>query len=138
MNDWEKFLERRKANIGFSTRGKAFRAPTEGEKAQAMAIEIKSWQESQGKKNYTVSLEYKISKGMGFNLLTDRELGVAFKGENVSRAIDAYINTPMDKEGILKSQGIDTQRFKWREIGIFRALWSWIIGRKVRRKYDES
>jgi hypothetical protein len=135
LSDWEKFLERKKANIGFITRGKAFREPTPGEMAQAVGIEIESWQKSKGKKNYKVSDEYKFPKGYGINLKATRSFEEPLTGPEVARAIDAYVNTPMDQEGILQSQGVDLERYKWREIGMFKALWSWITGRKVRRKY---
>lgn len=136
LNDWDKFLERRKANIGFITRGKAFRDPTPGEMQSALAHEIESWQESQGKLNYKISEPYKTSKGKGINLIATREFGDLIKGPERDAAINAYINTHMDKEGILKSVGIDVEPYKWHEIGLFKALWNWIIGRKIRRKYD--
>ena|ERR1700677_2154237 len=136
LSDWDKFLERKKANIGFITRGNAFGEPTPAEMASALAKEIESWQQSMGKSPFKISAEYSISKGFGFNLKADREFGEPLTGPQLARAIDAYVNTPMDKDGILESQGVDLERFKWREIGIFRALWSWITGRKVRRKYD--
>jgi hypothetical protein len=136
LSDWEKFLERRKANIGFITRGKAFRDPSDGEKAAALAHETKMWQESQGKLNYKISAPYNIAKGKGINLLATREFEEPIKGPERERAIDAYMNTPMDPKGILKSIGIDVEPYRWREIGPIKAFWSWITGRKVRRKYD--
>lgn len=130
MTDWEKFLERRKANIGFITRGRAFRELTEFEKHEAMMKEIESWQASIGKKSFHVGAEYSISKGYEHNLHPD-----LFKRE---QAIKTYIETPMDKDGILISEGIDVERYKWREIGIIKAFLYWIIGRKVRRIYDKK
>lgn len=138
MTEWEKFLERRKANIGFITRGKAFRDPSPAEKQSALVHEIKMWQESQGKLNYKISAPYSIAKGKGINLLASREFQEPIKGPEREAAINAYINTPMDEEGILKSVGIDTEPYRWHEIGIFKAIWSWLTGRKVRRKYNEN
>ncbi len=146
--DWEKYLERKKANIGFITRGKAFREPSPGEMAQALGLEIESWQKSKGTKNYKIGNEYKIPnrtgwpwnshlyKGAGINLRATRNFEEPLTGPEVAKAIEAYVNTPMDKDGILKSQGIDVEPYRWREIGLIRAVWSWIIGRKVRRKND--
>jgi hypothetical protein len=128
MTDWEKFLERRKANIGFITRAKAFRNPSALEMNTALAIEIKSWQSSIGKKTFKVGPESPMSK-MAFDIFMEDK-------EKKNKAIEAYIQTPIDKDGILESQGIDVDIYKWREVGIFRAFFNWIVGRKVRRKYD--
>ena len=136
LSDWEKFLERRKANIGFITRGKAFRNPTSAEMDIALIAEIKSWQETKGKLNYKISKPYSIPKGKGINLLATRECEEPIKGIEREKAIEAYINTPMDQKGILKELGYDIEVYKWKEVGIFKALFNWIIGRKVRRRND--
>ena len=136
MTDWEKFLERRKANIGFITRGKAFREPTPKEMASALQTEINSWQETKGKLNYKLSQPYSIAKGKGINLLATRECFEPIKGIERERAIDAYMKTPMDQKGILKELGIDVEVYKWKEVGLIKAFIYWITGRKVRRKND--
>jgi hypothetical protein len=129
MTDWEKFLERRKANIGFITRGKAFRESTEYEKAEALARETKVWQESIGKRPFHIGMEYSISRGYEYDI----EPLNFIKRDN---AIKAYVETPMDKNGVFLSQGIDVEKYKWKEVGIFRAFFNWIMGHKVRRKND--
>lgn len=136
MNDWEKFLEKRKANIGFITRGRAFRDPTPAEMSVAIQTEIKSWQSTIGKSPYKLSAAYSISKGSGVNLLRTRECEEPIKGIEREKAIDSYIKTPMDEKGILREEGIDLEQFKWKEIGIIKAFFSWITGKKVRRKND--
>lgn len=136
MNNWEKFLERRKANIGFITRGKAFRDPTPAEMATAVQLEIKSWQETKGKTPYKVSAEYKIAKGHGINLLRTREFDEPLKGLARERAIKAYIETPIDKDGILKSQGIDVSLYE-RRPNIFQRIYDWFI-RKTGPDYERG
>jgi hypothetical protein len=126
MTDWEKFLERRKANIGFMTRGKAFRHPTPGEMESSLAKEIKSWQDSKGKLNYKISAPYDIPKGKGINLLATRELGEPITGHEREKAIEAYINTDMDEKGILKSQNIDVSVYE-RRPNIFNRIYDWFI-----------
>jgi hypothetical protein len=132
MTEWEKFLERRKKNIGFISKTDAFSEPHPAIKAAALAIEIEKWQNTIGKKPFHVGREYYISKGAGINLLQTRESGYPLK-EIKDNAIKAYIETPMDQEGILVSLGIDIDKYKWREIGFFKAILNWLIGRKVRR-----
>src|ERR1700743_3204568 len=121
LSDWDKLIERKKANIGFITRGKAFREPTAGEMKSALSIEIESWQKSKGKLNYKLSAPYSVAKGKGINLLATREFEEPIKGPELQRAIEAYINTPMDEKGTLKSLGIDVEPYRWHEIGIFKA-----------------
>lgn len=136
VTDWEKFLDRRKANIGFITRGKAFRHPTDSEMRSALLTEINSWQESKGKINYKISAPYYIAKGHGVNLLADREFEQPIQGPRRESAVQAYIETPMDKDGVLAALGINTEVYKWKEIGILKAFFYWITGKKVRRKND--
>lgn len=127
MTEWEKFLERKKANIGFITRGKAFREPTDAEIARAIMIEVKSWQQSRGKKTFTKSEEYKVPR---------KSIESESDAYRRAEAIIAYCDTPIDAEGILKAQGIDVEPYQWKEIGLFKALWYWITGKKVRRKQE--
>lgn len=136
MTDWEKFLERKKANIGFITRGKAFRDPTPAEMATAVQLEIKSWQDTKGKTPYKIGQEYITPVGHGINLLRTREFEEPINGLEREKSIKAYIETPMDKDGILAKQNIDVSIYNWREVGIIKALIAWIFGRKVRRKFE--
>lgn len=89
LSDWEKYIERRSKNIGFATKLGAFRDPTPAEKAAALAYEIKTWQDSIGKKNYTVSVEYSVSRGVLPNVPEPQ----------IDKAIRAYIETPMEAVG---------------------------------------
>lgn len=130
MTDWEKFLERRKANIGFITRGRAFREPTRAELHEALIKETVSWQSTIGKKTFSSSEEYRASRAdIQPPLFTISPV----RRQN---AIEAYIETPMDPEGVLKSQSIDVGRYEWKQVGWFKALLYFIVGRKVRRKND--
>lgn len=130
LTPWEVILERRKANIGFISKGKAFRDPTPVEMACALQFEIDSWQETKGKVAYKMGYPYSVSKAEDDNF---RKL---ILGPRRDRAIEAYINTPMDKDGILAERGINIEPYKWREVGIIKAFIYWICGQKVRRKND--
>ena len=124
MTPWEEVLERRKKNIGILGRYYDFKPLTEAQKAAALAIEIKSWQESKGTrlKGWKVSDAYSIPKGPGINLLRTREPGGKLDGPEYNGAIVAYVNTPMDHHGILKAQGIDVRQWE-RKPTIFHKLW---------------
>jgi len=122
---WEAVLERRKANIGFVTRTDAFENPTDGMKAQALAIETKKWQETIGKKPFHLGNEYSVPKGHGINLLRTREPGGKLDGPEYDMAIGAYITTPMDHYDILKAQGIDVSRYE-NPPNIFHKIYDWI------------
>jgi len=119
MNDWEKFLERRKKNLGFVTRLGAFHNPTEAEKAAALEIEINSWQATKGTRPFTVSAEYSNPLGHGINLKATRDVGE--KAEHREEAIKAYINTDMD---IGRDLWIDTD---W-----WTGLKLWFKGKKIK------
>lgn len=124
LSDWEKFLERRKANIGFITRGKAFREPTKFEMNQALNKEIQSWQDDIGKRPFHVGTEYSLSRGYEYDINPDNM--------RRDKAIEAYIKTPMDKNGILASEGVDVEVYKWEDISFLKAIFYWIIGRKIK------
>jgi hypothetical protein len=132
MTDWEKFLERRSKNIGFISKLNAFREPTSLEKAEALEIETKRWQETIGKRPFHLGTEYSISRGYEYDINNPDNF------VKKDAAIKAYVNTPMDPNGILASQEIDVERYKWRKIGILKAIFYKIIGRKVRRIYDKQ
>ncbi len=100
----------------------------------ALRQEINSWQESIGKKPFHLGAEYSTPKGHGVNLLRDREPEEPIKMPRRLKAIQAYVETPMDEKGILATQGIDVDSFKWKEIGIIKAFISWMIGKTIRRK----
>lgn len=98
-SDWEKKIEKRTANLGFISRINAFREPSDAEKASALAIETKSWQETKGKKPYTLGMDYSTSvyKSIGHygqNIKATRADGQ--KAEHRKEAIEAYIETPID------------------------------------------
>lgn len=122
MTEWEKFLNRRNANIGFRTRTNALREPTAEEKELALALESKSWQESIGKKSFKVSEEYLISKGIIPNL--DEEL----KEANRLRAIMAFVDTPMELVGKFKDRPVDLSIYT-KPRGKIRKFIDWILRR---------
>lgn len=124
MTDWDKFLERRKANIGFITRGKSFREPTKFEMHDALSKEIVSWQSSRGKKSFHLGAEYSISKGYECDIDPDNFI-------KRDKAVKAYIETPMEVVG--KHTGMNIDYLKWTKVGIVKAFFYWVIGRKVRR-----
>ena len=109
MTNWERWIERRKQNIGLVRKYYKFTPPTEAEKAASLAIEIQSWQASKGTRleGWKVSDSYSDPKGHGINLLRTREPEGKLDGPEYTKAINAYITTPMDHHNILKSQGID-------------------------------
>lgn len=92
--DWDKKIEKKDANLGFITKLDAF-YPSDTKKAIALEIEINSWQKSIGKKTYTVSGEYSVPKGHGFDLKVDYEESVE---ASFTLAKIAYVYTPMDPE----------------------------------------
>ncbi len=107
--DWEKYLDRRTKNLGFMSRLGAFRDPTPAEIQRAILIETKAWQESKGKKTYSTSAEYAVSRKNEKPTLNHIDL------INIKRkhpAVQAYVNTLMDPENILRMQGIDVERFE--------------------------
>lgn len=88
-NPWQKKIEKRTENIGFLSRTNAFREPTPFEKAQALAIETNSWQESRGVKPYTVSAEYFIPRASMQTIITPGPF-------HADLAVKAYMETKMD------------------------------------------
>jgi hypothetical protein len=112
VTPWANILARRKANIGFITRLQAFDEPTPEMKASALALEINKWQETIGKRPYSVSAEYKTPLGPGINLKRTREPGGRLDGPEYQSALHMYVVTPMDHFDILKSQGIDVSRYE--------------------------
>ena len=109
MNDWEKYIERRSKNIGFLSRLGSFRDPTPAEIQRAILIETKAWQESKGKKKYTTSEEYSISRRNEKPTLNHIRL---IEIKRKEPAVKAYINTLMDPENILKMQGVDVSNYE--------------------------
>lgn len=113
--DWDKKIEKRTANIGFISRSNAFKEPTPAEKAAALAIETKSWEETANsgwKAAWKVSAPYSTSRGAGVNLRIDTIENRKKLAERRERAIQAYLKTPMDKNGVLKSLGIDVKPYE--------------------------
>lgn len=109
---WEKKKEKANAPLGFITRLNAFRDPTPGEIARAIAVETDSWQKTKGTRPYLVSAEYKTPLGHGINLKRTREPGGRLDGPEYDKAIYSYVDTPMDHYDILKEQGIDVSKYE--------------------------
>jgi hypothetical protein len=101
MTKWEEFLDRRTKNIGFLSRGNAFREPTPAEKAAALAIEIESWQASIGKKTFTTGEEYSVSKSFPNGVKKEDIPSRGIYTDMRPKAIKAYIETPMDVGGAI-------------------------------------
>lgn len=119
---WEVKKAKRSANIGFISKLNAFKDPTPAEKASALATEINSWQASIKKTPYSISAEYSMPQGQGFNLKQDTHLQL----ERMEEAKIAYLTTPMDDGGILKAQGINVTPYenpptKWQ---MLKSAWS--------------
>lgn len=108
-SDWDKVVEKRTKNIGFASRLGAFKDPTPAEIAAAMAIEIESWQKTKGTRPFKVSGEYAVPFGHGKNLRATGESSVSYEG--MLRGVRAYQETPMDPDGVLRSLGIDIDRY---------------------------
>lgn len=94
-SNWQKKIEKRTDNIGFISRLNAFREPTQAEKAAALIKEIESWQSTRGVKPYSISAEYSIPQGHGFNLKQDTQKP---NNNHIKSAIEAYMHTPMGLE----------------------------------------
>ena len=125
--DWEKKLEKATKNIGFITRSNAFSEPTAAEKARALAIETESWQRTQKsgwKSSWKVSAPYAVAKGAGTNLRATRRCGEPLGKNRRDRAITAFVNTPMDKDGVLKSLGINVKQYE-KPKTLFGKIYDW-------------
>lgn len=91
---WEKYKEKRTANIGYVSKLNAFRDPTPSEQYVALIKEIESWQSTKGTTPYKVGAAYSTSKGHNINLLQDKKpFDLAMK-----RAKIAYMETKMEPE----------------------------------------
>lgn len=105
---WQQKIEKRTQNIGFLTRSGIFREPSEAEKAVALAVETKSWQEPKWKDHWKTSVEYSESKASKENLGTN--LKSAQDQIKIQKAIKAYRETPMETIG--KFTGVNIQPYK--------------------------
>lgn len=101
LTDWEKTKNRRTANIGFISRGNAFRDSTPAETARALMIEIESWQATKGNKLKKTE-EYSRSIGRPSCSLKEDKFSSILVTDQGKRAVKAYIETPIDTE--LKEQ----------------------------------
>lgn len=129
MNDWEKWLKRKKDGLGFMTRLNAWGEPTEAEKAAALAIETNSWKESKGKKIkqsavYSIPI-YRSISDYGQNIHATRIDGQPT--ERRDEAIKAYIETP-----------IDMGKEMWVEMDWWTAIKHWIKGNLIDVFYKEK
>ncbi len=113
-SDWEKYLERRTNNIGFVSKLGAFRDPTPAEKAAALAIETKAWQESVGQKSWALSEEYSIPYGPGINLKSEENK------PRLEMSKDAYIKTKMELVGKYQQLQIDLKVYN---MNWFQKIW---------------
>lgn len=143
MTEWEKFLERRKANLGYRSKLKSFGEPSEAEKASALAIERKHWDETRTSWKETLGRSYvpsfKMSEPYTYPINVDpwyttHTHGKKMSAPEIKKAIDAYIETPMEIVG--KYEGMDIDFLNWKEVSLLKAIFYKLIGRKVRRKND--
>lgn len=102
-SDWEKKIEKRTENIGFRSRLDSFREPSDYEKARALLIEQKHWEQTRsswkenggkGKTTFTVSpLDFKVI------YLRKKESSLQMSLKRTA-ARKAYIETPMNAGNI--------------------------------------
>jgi len=118
-SDWQKYIDRKTAPMGYATRLGAFREPTPAEKSLALLYEIESWQKSRGIRPYKISAEYSVSQC--------KELGTSLYDpvNRIPKAVEAYINTPMQIVGKFKDAGIDIEVYKR---GPIRKFFDWFTG----------